>query len=67
MSGLASQVEAIELQSVLLQLAALLGAAWTAITSPFAVFGPEQPLTNALFLVSLSLLAYNIVAQAPRQ
>ena len=56
-----------ELQAVLLQLVALLGTAWTAITSPFAVFGPEQPLTNALFLVSLSLLAYNIVAQAPRQ
>ncbi len=66
-TGLAQRVETMELQSALQQLAGLLGAAWGAATSPFQVFGPDQALTNVLFIASLLLLAYNIVAQAPRQ
>ena len=57
---------AIELQTAVQQAAGLIGSAWMAVTSPFAVFGPDQPLTNVLFILSLSLLAYN-VAQAPKQ
>jgi len=63
---LAERAESVELLTALQAAGALLGSTWSTVTSPFMVFGPEQPVTNVLFLVSLSLLMYNVI-QAPKQ
>ncbi|GAX80300.1 hypothetical protein CEUSTIGMA_g7738.t1 [Chlamydomonas eustigma] len=59
--------EDLEVQSVLQLTSSLVATVWTFLTSPFAVFGPDMGLVNALFVISFLLIAYNIILQTPRQ
>lgn len=66
LSEISEQAESIKLETALEAAGGLMGSAWSTVTSPFVVFGPEQPVTNVLFFASISLLVYNVI-QAPKQ
>eukprot|EP00955_Chlamydomonas_euryale_P020655 218839-Chlamydomonas_euryale.AAC.15 len=65
--GLLKEVPNIELAVVLEQLGRAVGAVVGAIASPFAIFGPDKPLVNVLFVTTSLVLAFGLVAKAPRQ
>ncbi|KAG1658405.1 hypothetical protein FOA52_013759 [Chlamydomonas sp. UWO 241] len=67
LEGALEAAERVELGDVLQGLAAALATAWSAVTSPFAIFGPDMPLVNALFVACFALLAFGLGAKAPRQ
>jgi hypothetical protein len=65
--GALEAAENVELGDVLQGLGGLVASAWGAVTSPFAIFGPDMPLVNALFVACFALLAFGMLAKAPKQ